>query len=135
MKEEQRVDPDFFDLYDTGSLVVSLDAAAILMLSLDDEDYELLPFLNDEKQYFLFNLLKSTDCLNKEESIYEVFDNGIISEYETLIFNSEKIKNTPIFKIPELPDIIFMTNALKYLSDFEGLKGLNFSEDEIIFVN
>lgn len=135
LKEEQKIDSDFFDLYDTGVLVVSLDAAATLKLSIPEVDYELLPFMNDENKYFLFNLLKSTDCLNKKESIYECFDNGIISTFETLIFDCEKIKDIPVFKIPELPYTLFVTNVFEYLCDFQNLIGIDFSEDEIIFVN
>lgn len=135
LKEEQRIDPDFFDLYDTGSLIVSLDAAATLKLSLPEDDYELLPLVNDEEKYFLFNLLKFTDCLNKEESIYESFENGIIASYETLIFDSEKIRDIPVFKIPELPYTLFVTHVFEYLCDIQELKGLDFSEDEVLFVN
>ena len=135
LKEEQKVDPDFFDLYDTGSLIVSLDAAAVLALSMPDNDYEMLPFMNDEDTYVLINHLKYTDCLNKKDSVYETFDNGLISDYKTLLFDSEMAFETPFFRIPELPYTIFVTHIFKYFYDTQGLKGLIFDDDNLVFVD
>lgn len=135
LKEEQQIDPDFFDLYDTGSLIVSLEGAATIMLSLPEEDYELLPFLNDEKKYFLFNLIRSTDCLDKNNSIYNSFENGVISDYDGLMFDYDKMIEKPIFKIPELPYTLFVTHVFEYLCNMENLKGINFSDDNLIFVD
>ncbi|GHT15407.1 hypothetical protein FACS189426_22970 [Bacteroidia bacterium] len=84
LKSEQRIDPDFFDIYDCGVLIVSKKASLMLKSFFKEDEIELLPFLNDEDEFFLFRLLKFTDCLDKESSIFEIFDSGQISDYEFL---------------------------------------------------
>ncbi|GHV71915.1 hypothetical protein FACS189420_8380 [Bacteroidia bacterium] len=136
LKSEQRIDPDFFDIYDCGVLIVSKKASLMLKSFFKEDEIELLPFLNDEDEFFLFRLLKFTDCLDKESSIFEIFDSGQISDYEFLAFDYDKIiSSTPIFKIPELPYTIFVTHAFKYFYDELGLKGIDFDDDSVIFTD
>jgi len=134
-KEEQRVDPDFFDLYDTGSFVVSVDAAALIMLAISEQDFELLPFQSEDKDYLLFNLYNPSDFLIKEKSLYKTFANGIISNYDRLVFDSERVLKTPLFKISELPYTVFVTNVFEHFYNKQNLKGLDFNESSVIFVD
>ena len=91
----------------------------------------MLPFINDEKEYFLLHLFKTTNCLNKESSVFELHENGIIADYESLVFDYDAIK-TPIFRIPELPYTLFVTGDFKHYYDELGLKGIDFDEDYIV---
>lgn len=135
LKDQQRIDPDFLDFFDSDGIIVSEDAAATILMIAPQDDFMLLPFLNDEKQYFLFYLKKTTDCLNKETSEYNTFDNGLISDYQSISFKSDIIRDIPIFKIPELPYKIFVTNIFQYFYGITDLKGLNFDDDNIIFMD
>jgi len=135
LKSEQCIDPDFFDIYDCGVLIVTKKAAMMLQSFFKEGEFELLPFISDEDELFLFHLLKFTDCLDKEDSVFELFDNGTISEYEFLAFDYDKVINTPIFKIPELPYSMFVTHVFKYFYDELDLKGIDFDEENIIFVD
>ncbi|MDR2916367.1 MAG: hypothetical protein LBV74_16325 [Tannerella sp.] len=136
LKSEQRIDSDFIDLYDTGAIIVNSKGKDLLTsLSLLDEDsYELLPFLNDEDEYYLFNLLRFTDALDKDISVYEEFMPGKISNIELLAFDYNKIAHVPVFKVPELPYSIFITQTFRTYYDEMNLKGLNF-EDNLIYVD
>lgn len=132
LKKEQRIDSDFFDIYDAGAVVTSKQGAAIFEAFCAPNDFQLLPFLNDERELFLFHLITPTDCLDKERSVFNSLDNGIITDYEGLSFNYEALKNKPVFKIPELPYTLFVTGDFKYYYDELELKGLDFGEEYFV---
>ncbi len=127
LKQEQRIDPDFFDLSDLGVTIISSKVKEVLeAIFSDNTDYELLPFICEEDTCYLFRLKKTIDCLEKEESFFDALPSGQILSYENLVFNTEKIDGVPIFKIPELPFTLFTTHAFKYFYDKAGLKGIDF---------
>lgn len=135
LKGEQKIDPDFFDLYDSGVQVLSVDAAAAIMLCLPEDTYELLDMVSDENKYFLLNIIKPTNCLDKENSSFNSFPDGMISDYEHLAFHYDKVINVPIFRIPELPYTLFVTHVFEYIYNMENLKGLNFSDHNLVYVD
>jgi len=135
LKSEQCIDPDFFDLLDTGALIVSKQGCVLFQMFFNESEVELLPFLNDENEFFLIHLIKSVDCLDKENSIFEALDNGIISDYDSLAFDYDKIKKEPVFRIPELPYTIFVTSDFKYHYDELGLKGIDFDDENLVFID
>ena len=136
LKSEQKNDPDFFDLLDLGIAIVNSKVQKILDdIFPDKSDYELFPFLNDEDSYYLFKLNKFTDCLQKEESIFDALPSGQILTYESLVFNNEMIEKKPIFKIPELPYTSFVTHAFKYYYDEARLKGIDFDDENVVFID
>lgn len=133
LKDEQKIDPDFFNLYDLDCLILSSIAKKLIYSTMDECDYEMLPFISDENEYFLFNCLKTIDCLNKEESIVEKLEDGTIVDYELLMFDDEKLKGIPVFRIPEIPYKIFITTTFKFLYDELDLKGIDFDSENIVY--
>ncbi|MDL2305079.1 hypothetical protein LJC72_07040 [Bacteroides sp. OttesenSCG-928-D19] len=131
LKKEQRIDPDFFDLYDTGALITTEKGSALFEAFCNLENFQLLPFINDEQKFFLFHLIKATDCLDKDNSVFELHENGIIADYESLTFNYDAIKD-PVFKIPELPYTLFVTGDFKHYYDELELKGIDFDEEYMV---
>lgn len=134
LKDEQRIDPDFFDLYDLGCVVVSSIVSKMIYSTMDENDYEMLPFISENDEYYLFNCLKTIDCLIKEESVVDSLESGVIADYTALTFDCEKINKVPCFKIPELPYTLFITTAFKFLYDELELKGIDFEEENLVYV-
>ena len=134
LKQEQRIDPDFFDLYDSGSILVSSKGKSLLEIFLNKGSYEFFSFLNDEDDFFLFNLKKEiNDCLIKEKSIFTTLPTRQITEFEYLFFDPKIVEREVIFRVPELPYSIFVSDEFEYEYNSLGLKGLNFDRSNLIF--
>ena len=114
---------------------MSGQAAGLLTDNLKDVDYELLPFLNDERPLFAFNLLKVWDVLEKDRFGYSGLPNGQIMDYEELYFSCDRLADVNIFKVPELPYSLFITSRFFSRYGRLGLEGLGISDDEVVFVD
>jgi len=135
LKQKQEIDPDFLDIYDSGAIIVNSKGKSLLNTLLMEGSFELLPFLNDEDEYYLFNLFTwNINGLNKKRSHFNLFPNGTISAYDVLFFNYMEIAKTPVFKIPELPYTLFCTYEFEQAYEEMGLKGINF-EDNLVFAD
>lgn len=135
LKDEQKIDPDFFDLYDLGCVIVNSRVKKIISSIMENDEYEMLPLLNDEDEYFLFNCLKIVDCLRKEESVYDELNSDLIVDYEYLVFNDEQLVGVPIFKIPQLPHKVFITTNFRFLYDEFDLKGIDFDDENLVYID
>jgi hypothetical protein len=128
LRNEPMKHPDFFEIDNTDVIAVSQNAADNLGPLLN-RAIELLPIDTDAGRYYALNILNFVDCLNKEESDFVATKDGIIVSYSSLEFNQEKIGNNVIFKIPELPYQIFISDDIQEQCEEEGLQGLLFDTE------
>lgn len=135
LKKEQCNDSDFFDINDLGVTLVNNRTAKWLESFLNPKDYELLPLLNDEEPLFVFNVIRSVDVLDKNNSEYTILPNGLVVDYEGLVFDPYLVENELIFRIPQLPYNIFCTGIFEFQYEQNKLNGLSFTDSEIIYVD
>lgn len=128
IRGEPRKHPDFFEVEDTDLIAISQKAADSLRSFLNNQ-MELLPIETDAGRYYVLNVLNFVDCLNKEESVYTATQNGKIVNYSMLEFDSEKLKDHAIFKIPELPYHTFITDRIQEECEEQFLRGLLFDTE------
>ena len=117
--------PDFFSIDDTGVIAISQLAVDNLQEFFNDA-VELLPLETDIGKYYAMNVLNYVDCLNNTESKYEATKGGFIVNYSLLEFDEEKLGENYIFKIPEMPYQIFITDDIQEQCETENLNGLFF---------
>jgi hypothetical protein len=128
IRDEPKKMPDFFDISNTGVIAVSEQALSKLESQINS-GIEFLPLETDAGKFFAINVLKVIDCLDKERSKFTATQAGIIINYSFLEFDSEKINGNMIFKIPELPYTVLVTQDLQDICDEEYLQGLSFDSE------
>ncbi|MCK6489322.1 MAG: hypothetical protein L6R48_13510 [Planctomycetes bacterium] len=89
---------------------------------------EWLPLTSSPGGYWLFNVLTVVDCLDKVKSRCEFFDDEpsrimAIDQYE---FDPARITDSPIFRIPDDPMVVFATSAFVNTVRSEDLHGFSF---------
>ncbi|MWP49541.1 MULTISPECIES: DUF1629 domain-containing protein [unclassified Gilliamella] len=130
LKKEPKIDMDFNDINDMGVYIIS-PRAYELLYPLFDDSVEVLPLKSDDGTYFLLNIIQTTDCLDKENSVYTALPGGQILEYENLSIDPQKI-TCPLFRIPELPYTVLITDQIQDIFYLHQLKGLHFTENEFV---
>ena len=68
------------------------------------------------------------DALDTEKSICEYYTDGGIMEVVQYVFHEERVRDEILFKIPELHNIIFVTEAFIQRVRDEELIGFRFPE-------
>lgn len=93
------------------------------------DSVELLPMINEEKEYWAVNITKILDCINYEKSIYKTFPDGKrILRFEKYFFNEKKLVNENIFKIKDKPlAAAFVSDEFKDIVEFNNLTGFKFN--------
>ena len=125
---EPKKHPDFFEIADSGIIAISQRAVTFLETELKGA-VELLPIETDAGRFYAMNILKVVDCLNRNESKYESTKGGTIVSYSLLEFDKNKIGENQIFKIPEMPYCVFITNDFWKSCRDKNLRGLLFDTD------
>ena len=97
--------------------------------NLFNDKIELLPIETDAGWYYAVNVLNYVDCLDKEKSVYEATENNIIVDYSILEFNEDKLRDHAIFKIPQLPYCIFISDDIQDQCEENYLRGLAFDTE------
>lgn len=145
LKREEKYRYDFFhirekeDIFNIEEEEVDLaeDAICITQKVYNElfpflkNDVEFLPLISDDGIYYIMNVINMVDCLDKEASECNITSTGLIIDYEELIFDTDKLQNQYIFRIPELPFSIFLTDKLKEI--IEDYDELSFTADELVF--
>lgn len=94
---------------------------------------QLLPLACDEGKYFAFNVTNLCDAFDKNASqVTELPGGGIIMVQKYVLFGS-RIKDEPIFKVPETAVLhVFVNQRFKDIVDSNNLKGFLFERVEVI---
>ncbi len=88
---------------------------------------ELLPLRYPRGEYFAFNVTRVVDALDEDESKVQRFADGSVMSVSRYAFYPERVRDLPIFKIPELPKAyVFVSDAfVQRVADAE-LVGFHF---------
>lgn len=149
LKKEEKYAYDFFHIRDWNMIFnisednnnedeyIPEDAVCISQRVYDElyshlkDEVEFLPMLSDDGTYYVMNVTNYVDCLNKNASDCLFAPNGLIIEFENLIFDMNKVKGHHIFRIPQHPHTIYLVQELKEI--IEGYEEVSFSQDELVF--
>lgn len=131
---EQKVNSDFSIIEEFDCIVISEKAKNVL-LPLFDETIELLPCTTERAEVYLVNATKLIEkAISDEYSHYTATEkNGIITDVQNLVFHEDSVKNKHLFKIEELPSIVFISTTFKETCMQNGLTGLDFEDSDVIF--
>lgn len=110
-----------------GLPVISEKAKKLIQDSVEF-DVEFLPILHSELNLFAMNVINIVDCVDWSRSERKKYSDGSLGRITKLVFDSQKIPNTHIFKIKEMASTkVFVTESFKILIEKNNLKGLDFS--------
>jgi hypothetical protein len=131
LKKEVKNDYDFFNIEEVDDAICITQRMYDILYPLIRENAEFLPMQSDDGVYYLLNVTRFVDCIDRKKSICTLTPNGLILDYEDLVFDTEIIKDLLIFRVPDFPYQIFLTEKLK--SEIEDFEEVAFSEDELVF--
>lgn len=124
VRDEPRKDTDFFFIGESDVIAISQKALECFKGLLPNGEF--LPIETDRGKYYALNSINVINCLDKESSNFTVANGGIIANYTFLEFKDELLGDEIIFKIPELPYMIFATDKVHEICEVENLRGLLF---------
>lgn len=88
---------------------------------------ELLPLTSEAGKFFLFNVTRFTDALDKEQSVFQRFSDGGVMGVERYAFDPRRLSEGSIFKLRELPGLYkYVTDAFVERVREAGLTGFLF---------
>ena len=89
---------------------------------------EILPLINDERDFWAINITNVLDCVDYGKSIYKMFPDGKrILRFKKYSFIEKKLIGENIFKIKdELLAAPFVSDEFKNIVDFNNLTGFKF---------
>jgi hypothetical protein len=118
-----------YDFYHFSSSMGLLSQKAVDVLG-DKilENYEKLPVFVNKKPYFALKLVKTTDCLDFEKSVYvdiEGTKENLLS-IATAVFHFDKLNPEQWFSIPQYPIYIYCTERVAEKIKQTDLVGFEF---------
>ena len=114
-----------FTMYE-GALVFNAHAVSVLS-PLMGSAVELLPLRCEEGEFWVLNVLRVLDCLDRERSVFTYWQNGKIKGVREYVFQTGCLEGRTIFRMPEDNyAIIYVSQVFKDLVDEHDLRGLNF---------
>lgn len=131
-KKKKRLPPADFPSHSLGSIIMSKHATETLKDYLEAYG-ELLPLKCDEAEFWVLNVLKEVDALDKDKSspLYESYETkppclpvgkqiGIATPYA---FFTEHLEDVDLFRVPELRGFFVTENFVKKV-ELLGMTGL-----------
>ncbi len=86
------------------------------------DSVQILPLSHENQEFYIINIIEIIDCLDEEHS--EVRHYGPASKIIKPVFKEQFVKGKHIFKIPQSPSAIFVSDVIKQEVDSHALKGL-----------
>ncbi len=87
---------------------------------------ELLPVSHKTGTFYVYNLLTIADILRKRTSKLDINLDGYIRNIDWYDCSEKKLKSLTIFALPQIPDLVHVTNVFKERVEESGLKGFHF---------
>jgi hypothetical protein len=138
MKSEQKKDTDISEIEETNCIIVNQKTKDAFSPLLEKGEIELLPFLTEIglDKFYLLNIIGLIEnALDESETDIEKDRLGVVTNIDYIRFKPEAIEGKSIFKIKELPYVIFVSDKLKNICDKNNITGLSFEEDDIFWCN
>ena len=114
--------PDFPWLAGAESAAVFNERALQVLDHLLGDSIQKLPLSHESQKFFVINIIEIIDCLDEELS--EVRHYGPVSKIIKPVFKEQFVKNKHIFKLPQSPSAIFVSDMIKQEVESHALKGL-----------
>jgi hypothetical protein len=131
-KSEQRLDCDFCQIEEYDSLIISSKAKESLFSFLAGCNVEYLPCKTENGEYYILNITNLIEgSIMEDMSEFKKSEQGTITNVTNLIFYFESVENKPIFKIKELPYMLFISDEFEEFCLEHNLTGIDFSEDNL----
>lgn len=109
-----------------GVLIMRPKAVSVLS-DLCERDGELLPLVCEDQEFMAWNVTTVLDALDLENSVVSRFPNsGHVSWVDKYAFKPEQVAGRAAFRVPELPPVIFVTEAFVKRVGEAGLTGTGF---------
>lgn len=135
LKKEQKKKSDFGEIEDLGCFIIS-EKVVNSLLPILNESIELLPFKTDEGYCYLLHVAGFLEnALDEELTEITRVTGGIINNIENIHFRKNIILEKSIFKISELPYVMYITDKFWDSYKESNLIGLSFSDDELIWID
>ena len=83
---------------------------------------ELLPLSYGNARYHVVNVLHVVDCLDDVRTGWEAEE----IEFANPVFDANRFDDADIFKIPQHPSLVFVTESFRDAVEGNGLAGLDF---------
>lgn len=95
------------------------------------ENGEILPLLSEtDTRFFFYNILTIASVLDRDSSVCEFWCNPptTASDIKFFVFDEQKIQGLEIFRIPEMPMSVFVTNTFIDRVESSHLQGFEFNK-------
>lgn len=111
-------------------LPVFSEKAINILNDLINDRVEYLPFIcSGKEKYQGINVLKAVDCIDYDNSKVVRFRDGKIMAFEKYVFKKDKLKDSHIFKIPDINNsAVFVSQKFVNRVKEAGLEGFEFTE-------
>lgn len=123
---------DFNDYPCINMIIPAFSARAVDALREElEENGEILPLLSTtETTYFFYNIQTIAKVLDHQNSVCEFWCDPptTATDIEYFWFNGEMVQGLSIFRIPEMPTAVFVTNPFLDRVESLGLKGFDFKK-------
>jgi hypothetical protein len=117
-----------FLMFDTGAYLVNERTGDILLKHMKNE-IELLPVEAGKFKYCLMNVINVVPCLDEKNSFIKRFNDGRIKEIEKYVFDTTKLKDVFLFKLPQIPESMMLcTNKFAEIVKNGEMLGLDIVE-------
>jgi len=119
---------DFFEIDNSGIFAASQNAFNVLS-NFFDEKVEALLIETDSGKFYALNVINVIDCIDSKTSKYNSTVNGQIVSYSLIDFDLEKLGESQIFKVPQMPYHIFISDEIYEVYETKNLRGLSFDSE------
>ena len=114
-----------FTMYE-GALVFNAHAVSVLS-PLMGSAVELLPLRCEEGEFWVLNVLRVLDCLDRERTVFTYFPDGSMKGVIKIFFHAGCLEDRHIFRLPiHNYSRIYVSQVFKDLVDEHDLRGLRF---------
>jgi hypothetical protein len=119
-----------------NALIVRGDVVDILKPILREDEVQVIPVEveNQKDEFFIFNIIKIVDCMDKEKSVFRLFDEtwfdksriGQIKSIEKLVVNPESLKGTKMVRMKDPTSRIIIDNEVKEILEKNNVIGVKY---------
>lgn len=116
---------DFYDIQ--GRIACNERGRTVLSTLLTEDDAEFLPVSCAGETFYIMNVVRVADCLDKPKCEFEYFPSGNLKRITRIAFKMECVRDQHCFRIPERgAGTVYVSEAFESLVRENDLQGLRF---------
>lgn len=113
----------------SAGIIILTEKSKAILEDLIKDSVEFLPLIFEGRNYYIINVIKMIDGLNKDKSEYRTFSDGRIMQVLKYEFNSDIVKGHHIFKISEFKrGSVYVSDEFKKRVEENNLMGFDLEE-------